>query len=191
MACSTYCLPSQPWVTSSPFIDVVCVEGQSIALHCQRLPRRCLTVDSTGRVVAPESARTWAWKVTTINHRRLLDNLGRAQRGNGAARARIIPGHSRRSCRVGATATRLPAISSLFQRGNPSLSSYRHRFQASIFHLRTVRWLQAKRESASSEHVRTYPRSSIRVIQRFAAVSRPAHTKPLPQRAYDAISPHI
>jgi hypothetical protein len=189
LAFSTYCLPSQPWVTSSPFIDVVCVEGQSIALHCQRLPRRCLTVDSTGRVVAPESARTWAWKVTTINHRRLLDNLGRAQRGNGAARARIIPGHSRRSCRVGAAATRLAAISSLFQRGNPSLSSSKHRFQASIFHLHTVRRLQAKK--ASSEHVRTYPRSSIRAIQRIAAVSRPAHAEPLPQRAHDAISPHL
>ena len=62
-----------------------------------------------------------------------------------------------------------------FQRGNPSLSSYKHRFQASIFHLHTVRWLQAKK--ASSEHVRTYPRSSIiRAIQRFAAVSRRAHT---------------
>jgi hypothetical protein len=54
----------------------------------------------------------------------------------------------------------LAAISSLFQRGNPSLSSYKHRFQASIFHLHTVRWLQAKK--ASSEHVRTNPRSSIR-----------------------------
>ena len=59
-------------------------------------------------------------------------------------------------------ATRLAAISSLFQRGNPSLSSSKHRFQASIFHLRAVRRLQAKRESASSEHVRTYPRSIIR-----------------------------
>ena len=88
-------------------------------------------------------------------------------------------------------ATRLAAISSPFQRGNRSLSSSKHRFQASIFHLHTVRWLQAKRESASSEHVRTYPRSSIRAIQRIAAVSRPAHTKPLPQRAYDAISPHL
>ena len=86
-------------------------------------------------------------------------------------------------------ATRLAAISSLFQRGNPSLSSSKHRFQASIFYLRAVRRLQAKK--ASSEHVRTNPRSSIRAIQRIAAVSRPAHTKPLPQRAYDAISPHI
>ena len=86
-------------------------------------------------------------------------------------------------------ATRLPAISSLFQRGNPSLSSYKHRFQASIFHLHTVRWLQAKK--ASSEHVRTNPRSSIRAIQRIAAVSRPAHAEPLPQRAHDDISPHL
>jgi hypothetical protein len=86
-------------------------------------------------------------------------------------------------------ATRLAAISSLLQRGNPSLSSSKHRFQASIFHLRAVRRLQAKK--ASSEHVRTNPRSSIRAIQRIAAVSRPAHAEPLPQRAYDAISPHI
>ena len=66
LAFSTYCLPSQPWVTSSPFIDLVCLEGQSIALHCQKLPSRCLRVDFTGRVVATEAARTWAWKVVEL-----------------------------------------------------------------------------------------------------------------------------
>ena len=66
LAFSTYYLPSQPWVTSSPFIDLVNLEGQSIALHCQKLPSRCLRVDSTGRVVATEAARTWAWKVVEL-----------------------------------------------------------------------------------------------------------------------------
>ena len=63
LVCSTYCLPSQPWITSSPFVDVLNLDGDLFLLHCQTLPGCCLRMDATGRAQVTEAAKTWTWKL--------------------------------------------------------------------------------------------------------------------------------
>jgi hypothetical protein len=45
LVCLTHCLPSQPWITSSPFVDVLNLDGDLFLLHCQTLPGCCLRMD--------------------------------------------------------------------------------------------------------------------------------------------------